>query len=31
MNTKKEVKVSGHLEAIGGVYHMKLSWIDDAG
>ena len=31
MNTKKEVKVSGHLKAIGGVYHMKLSWIDDAG
>ena len=31
MNTKKEVKVSGHLEAIGGIYHMKLSWIDDAG
>ncbi len=31
MNTKKEVKVSGHLEAISEVYHMKLSWIDDAG
>jgi integrase len=30
-STKKKVKVKGHLEDIGGVYHMKLNWIDESG
>ena len=28
---KKEIKVSGHLEVIKGVYHMKLSWVSAEG
>ena len=28
---KKEIKVSGHLEVIKGVYHMKLSWVSEDG
>ena len=31
MILKKEIKVSGHLEAIKGVYHMKLSWVSEDG
>ena len=28
---KKEIKVSGHLEVIKGIYHMKLSWVSAEG
>lgn len=28
---KKEIKVSGHLEIIKGIYHMKLSWVSAEG
>ena len=28
---KKEIKVSGHLEVIKGIYHMKLSWVSEDG
>ena len=28
---KKEIKVSGHLEVIKGIYHMKLSWVSTEG
>ena len=31
MILKKEIKVSGHLEVIKGVYHMKLSWVSEDG
>ena len=26
---KKDIQVSGHIEAIKGVYHMKISWVQD--
>ena len=28
---KKEIKVSGHLEVIKGIYHIKLSWVSEDG
>ena len=28
---KTKIKVSGHLEDVRGVYHIKLTWIDEAG
>ena len=28
---KKEIKVSGHLEVIKGIYHMKLYWVSAEG
>lgn len=28
---EKEIKVSGHLEVINGIYHMKLSWVSEDG
>lgn len=28
---EKEIKVSGHLEVIKGIYHMKLSWVSEDG
>ena len=28
---KKEIKVSGHLEVIKGIYHMQLSWVSAEG
>ena len=28
---KKEIKVSGHLEVIKGIYHMKISWVSAEG
>ena len=27
----KEIKVSGHLEVIKGIYHMKISWVSAEG
>ena len=26
---QKDIQVSGHIEAIKGVYHMKISWVQD--
>ena len=28
---KKEIRVSGHLEIIKGIYHMKISWVSAEG
>jgi integrase len=28
---KSRIKVSGHLENVRGIYHIKLTWVDEAG